>query len=265
MTRIHPTALVDPGAELADDVSVGAYSIIGPQVRIGAGTTVGHHVVLDGVTSIGRDNRIWHYASLGGPPQDKKYAGEPTRLEIGDRNTIREFSTFNTGTAQDVGVTRLGDDNWMMAYTHLAHDCQVGNHTIFANNAQIAGHVHVGDWVILGAFTAVHQFVHLGAHSMTAMGSILLQDLPPFVMAAGNPVAPHGINSEGLKRRGFSPAIINAIRSAYKTLYKAGLGLADATTAIEAAGAAASTDAATQSHLALLAGFLRTSTRGIVR
>ena len=191
-------------------------------------------------------------------PQDKKYANEPTRLEIGDRNTIREFCTFNRGTEQDAGITRLGNDNWIMAYVHLAHDCQVGNNTIFANNAQLAGHVHVGDWAILGGFTAVHQFVRIGAHSMTAMGSALLQDLPPYVMAAGNTAAPHGINSEGLKRRGFSAEAVNAIRRAYKTLYKSGLKLDEARAAIAAETVAVP-------ELALLERFLAQAGRGIVR
>ena len=262
MARIHASALVDPAAELDDNVDIGAYTVVGPGVRIGAGTSVGHHVVLDGLTTIGRDNRIAHFVSLGGPPQDKKYANEPTRLEIGDRNVIREFCTFNTGTVQDGGVTRLGNDNWMMAYTHLAHDCQVGDHTIFANNAQIAGHVVVGDWVILGAYTAVHQFVQIGAHAMTGMGTILLQDVPPFVMASGNSAAPHGINSEGLKRRGFTPAEISAIRAAYKTLYKSGATLAQA---IETISAHAAEESAVAPHLETLLAFLKSSTRGIVR
>jgi UDP-N-acetylglucosamine acyltransferase len=189
---------------------------------------IGPHVVLAGHTRIGRDNRIFQFCSIGEQPQDKKYAGEPTRLEIGDRNTIREFCTFNCGTAQDAGVTRLGDDNWIMAYVHLAHDCQVGNQTIFANNAQLAGHVRVGDWAILGGFTVVHQFVRIGAHSITAMGTILLQDLPPFVMAAGNPAEPRSINAEGLKRRGYSADAVAAVKRAYKTLYKSGMKLDEA-------------------------------------
>ena len=265
MATIHPTAIVAAGAELDSDVSIGAYSIIGPRVRIGARSVIGPHTVIDGVTSLGCDNRVGPHVSLGGPPQDKKYRGEETRLEIGDRNTIREFSTYNTGTAQDVGVTRLGNDNWMMAYTHLAHDCQVGNNTIFANNAQIAGHVHVGDWVILGAYTAVHQFVKIGPHAMTGMGSILTQDLPPFVMASGNTAAPHGLNSEGLKRRGFTPATVTTLRNAYKTIYKSGLSLADAIAALEAQTADAATEAETRPHLAALVAFLRASSRGIVR
>ena len=254
--NIHPTALVDPGARLDEGIEVGAYTVIGAGVEIGAGTKVGPHVVIEGPTRIGRDNRIWQFASLGAAPQDKKYAGEPTTLEIGDRNTIREFCTFNRGTAQDAGATRVGDDNWIMAYVHIAHDCQVGNQTIFANNAQLAGHVHVGDWTILGGFTVVHQFVRIGAHSMTGMGTILLQDLPPYVMANGNPSAPHGINSEGLKRRGFSPEAIAAIKRAYKTLYRSGLKLDEAAAVIAAEP---------QAELAVLSGFLATAGRGIIR
>jgi len=258
---IHPTALVDAGARLGENVTVGAYSVIGADVEIGVGTWVGPHVVINGPTRIGRDNNIFQFSSLGEMPQDKKYAGEPTRLEIGDRNTIREFCTFNRGTAQDAGVTRVGNDNWIMAYVHLAHDCQIGDHTIFANNAQLAGHVHVGDWAILGGFTVVHQFVRIGAHCITGMGSILLQDVPPFITAAGNPVAPHGINSEGLKRRGYAPDTIAGLRRAYKTLYRSGHKLEDAVAAIAA-------EAQTQGDLApltVLSDFLAAPGRGIIR
>jgi UDP-N-acetylglucosamine acyltransferase len=257
-TQIHPTAIVDPGARLGENVAIGAYAVIGAGVEIGDGTTVGPHAVIEGPTTIGRDNRIYQFASLGAAPQDKKYAGEPTRLEIGDRNTIREFCTFNRGTTQDAGTTRIGDDNWLMAYVHIAHDCVVGNQTIFANNAQIAGHVHVGDWAILGGFTVVHQFVRIGAHAITGMGTILLQDVPPYVMANGNPSAPHGINAEGLKRRGFSPEAIAALRRAYKTLYRGGLKLEEASAAIAAA-------AKEEAALAPLAEFLAAPGRGIVR
>ena len=256
--EIHPSALVDPAARIDKGVTIGAYSIVGANVEIGANTVVGPHVVIDGHTRIGADNRIFQFCSIGAAPQDKKYAGEPTRLEIGDRNTIREFCTFNCGTSQDAGVTRLGDDNWIMAYVHLAHDCQVGSHTIFANNAQLAGHVHVGDWAILGGFTVVHQFVRIGAHSMTAMGTILLQDLPPYVTAAGNTAEPHGTNSEGLKRRGFSAEGIAAIRRAYKTIYKSGLKMEEATAAIAA-------EVRTHPELSILADFLARPGRGIVR
>jgi UDP-N-acetylglucosamine acyltransferase len=225
---IHPTAIVHSGARLAADVEVGAYSMIGEHVEVGEGSWIGAHVVLDGHTRIGRRNRIWHSSSIGAPPQDKKYAGEPTGVEIGDGNTIREYVTINRGTAQDVGVTRVGNENWIMAYVHFAHDCQVGSHTIFANLSQLAGHVTVGDWAIFGASTLVHQFVHIGAHAFTGMGTYLPQDLPPFVTAAGNMAKPYGINKEGLKRRGFSPEAIAGLKRAYKTLYRKGLGLEDA-------------------------------------
>jgi UDP-N-acetylglucosamine acyltransferase len=255
---IHPTAIVHPAARLGRGVAVGPYSIIGEHVEIGDDSVIGPHVVVAGHTKIGCGNRIFQFCSIGEQPQDKKYAGEPTRLEIGDRNTIREFCTFNCGTAQDAGVTRMGNDNWIMAYVHLAHDCQVGNQTIFANNAQLAGHVHVGDWAILGGFTVVHQFVRIGTHSITAMGTILFQDLPPFVMAAGNPAVPRSINAEGLKRRGFSGSTVTAVKRAYKNLYKSGMKLDDARAGIEA-------EAATVPELALLAGFLATPGRGIIR
>ena len=255
---IHPTAIVHPGAKLGPGVGVGAYSIIGAQVELGANTQVAPHVVIDGRTRIGADNRISPFCSLGAAPQDKKYAGEPTALEVGDGNTIREFCTFNCGTAQDAGVTRLGNDNWIMAYVHLAHDCQVGDQTVFANNAQLAGHVRVGNFAILGGFTAVHQFVAIGAHSITAIGTILLQDLPPYVMAAGNTAKPYGINSEGLKRRGFGPASVAAIKAAYKTLYKSGLTLDQAREAI-------AVQSGSHPEVGLFLDFLRDSRRGIVR
>ena len=255
---IHPTAIVHPGAKLGPGVSVGAYSVIGEQVELGANTQVGPHVVIDGRTRIGADNLISPFCSLGAAPQDKKYTGEPTALEVGDRNTIREFCTFNRGTAQDAGVTRLGNDNWIMAYVHLAHDCQVGDRTVFANNAQLAGHVRVGDFAILGGFTVVHQFVSIGAHSITALGTILLQDLPPYVTAAGNTARPYGINSEGMKRRGFAPDAVAAIKTAYKTLYKSGLTLDQAKDALAA-------QAGLHAEVGLFLDFLRDSRRGIVR
>ena len=254
----HPTAIIHPDAKLADDVEVGAYTIIGEHVEIGAGTLVGPHVVIDGHTRIGQNNHIFQFSSLGAIPQDKKYAGEPTRLEIGDDNIIREFCTFNLGTLQDGGVTRVGNNNWIMAYVHLAHDCQIGNHTIFANNAQLAGHVLVDDYAILGGFTVVHQFVQIGAHVITGMGTILLQDLPPYVTASGNPATPHGINSEGLKRRGFNSPAIMAIKRAYKSLYKSGLSLEEAKELIRS-------QTGEHPELDLLAEFLARSERGIVR
>jgi UDP-N-acetylglucosamine acyltransferase len=220
VSAIHPTAVIDPRAQLDTSVTVGPYSLIGPNVKVGAGTTIGAHCVIEGHTTIGRDNRIFQFSSLGAIPQDKKYAGEPCELVIGDRNTIREFCTFNIGSPGDVGMTRVGDDNWIMAYVHLAHDCQVGNHTIFANNSQLAGHVNVSDWVILGGFTVVHQFVRLGAHSMTAMCSLLFADLPPFVMCQGQPASARTMNFEGLRRRGFSPERLAGVKAMHKALYR---------------------------------------------
>lgn len=263
MANIHATAIVDPKAQLDDDVEVGAYSIIGPNVVIGSGTKVGPHVVIQGHTTIGRENTFFQFSSIGAAPQDKKYRNEPTRLEIGDRNTIREFCTFNLGTSQDVGVTRLGNDNWIMAYVHLAHDCQVGNHTIFANNAQLAGHVHVGDWVILGGFSNIHQFCKIGAHAMLGMSTSLTQDVPPFVLVTGNPASPHGVNIEGLKRRGFTREAIHAVRDAYKLVYRSGLTLEEAKAALAKEEASASVDAAP--HLRATREFLEQATRGIVR
>jgi len=233
MPAIHPTAIVHDGAQLAAEVAVGPYSIVGPGVELGEGTWIGAHVVLDGRARIGRRNRIFHFASIGAPPQDKKYAGEDTAVEIGDGNVIREYVTINRGTALDAGVTRVGSDNWIMAYVHFAHDCQIGSHTIFANACQLAGHVTVGDWAVFGATTLVHQFVHIGAHAFTGMGTYLPQDLPPFVTAAGNMARPYGINSEGLKRRGFSPETINGLKQAYRTLYRRGLGLEEARRELE--------------------------------
>lgn len=256
--KIHPTALIDPKAELDDSVEVGPYAVIGPDVEIGAGTVVGPHTVIKGPTRIGRDNRIAQFASLGEAPQDKKYKGEPTRLEIGDRNLVREFCTFNRGTVQDAEVTRLGSDNWIMAYVHIAHDCQVGSNIVMANNAQIAGHVHVGDYAVLGGMTGVHQFVHVGAHSITAAGTVLLQDLPPYVMAGGNVAKPYGINAEGLKRRGFTAEKIAEIKRAYKTLYKSGLSFDEARVRIAEA-------VAVHPELQIMVDFLATATRGIIR
>ena len=256
--EVHASAIVDRRARLAERVSVGPFSVIGPQVEVGEGTWIGAHVVLDGRLRIGRDNKIFHFASLGAPPQDKKYKGEDTAVEIGDGNTIREYVTINRGTAQDVGTTRLGNDNWVMAYVHFAHDVQIGNHTIFANACQLAGHVTVGDWAIFGATTLVHQFVHIGAHAFTGMGTYLPQDLPPFVTAAGNMAKPYGINSEGLRRRGFAAEDIAALKRAYRTLYRSGLALADARAQLQAQSAECR-------HVRALVEFLDRSKRGIIR
>ena len=226
--RIHATALIDSSAQLDSSVTVGPYSIIGPHVRIGPGTTIGAHCVIENHTTIGADNQIFQFNSLGGVPQDKKYAGEPCELVIGDRNTIREFCTFNIGSPGDGGFTRIGNDNWIMAYVHVAHDCMVGNHTIFANNTTLGGHVHIGDWVILGGFTGEHQFVRLGAHSFTAVSSVLLADLPPFVMCQGQPAKARSMNFEGLRRRGFSAERIGAVKAMHKALYRDNLTLEQA-------------------------------------
>lgn len=262
MIRIHPTAIVDPKAQLDESVEVGAYSVIGPDVTIGARTKVGPHVVIEGHTTIGRDNHIFQFSSLGAAPQDKKYKGEPTGLEIGDRNTIREFCTFNTGTVQDAGVTRIGSDNWIMAYVHISHDSHLGNNLILANNATLGGHVHLGDWVFLGGMTTVHQFCHIGAHAMTAFTAAVTQDVPPFVTAAGNRAVPAGINSEGLKRRGFTPEQIAAIKRAYKLIYRSGLSLEEAKAALAAEEVK---DVGAAPHVRLLREFLENSTRGIIR
>jgi len=255
---IHATALVDSGARIGANVEIGPYSIIGADVEIGDNTVIGSHVVIKGHTRIGRENRIFQFCSLGEVPQDKKYAGEPTRLEIGDRNTIREFCTFNLGTVQDAGATRIGDDNWIMAYVHIAHDCQVGNKTTFANNAQLAGHVVVDDWAILGGYTGVHQFCRVGAHVMTAVGTVVLQDVPPYLMAAGNTATPYGINVEGLKRRGFTAESLSALKRAYRTLYKSGLLLEEAKVKL-------AEEAKTQPDVQRFVDFLAVSKRGIIR
>ena len=233
MARIHPTALVDPAARLHESVEVGAYSIVGPHVQIGEGSTIGSHSVIEGHTTIGRDNRIFSHVSLGAAPQDKKYAGEPTQLVLGDRNTVREFCTFNTGTVSGGGITSVGHDNLFMAYVHLAHDCHIGSHTIFANNSQRAGHGEVGDWVILGGFTVVRQFIRLGAHSFTAMCALLFADLPPYVTCQGQPADARTVNAEGLRRRGFSPERIAAVRAMYRLLYRQGLSLQEAQAAMQ--------------------------------
>ncbi|MDI1309378.1 MAG: acyl-ACP--UDP-N-acetylglucosamine O-acyltransferase [Methylotenera sp.] len=256
--KIHPTAIIDATAELDSSVEIGPYSIIGAKVRIDSGTRVAGHVIINGPTTIGKNNHIFQYSSLGEAPQDKKYRDEPTLLEIGDNNTIREFCTFNRGTIQDKGTTKIGSDNWIMAYVHIAHDCDVGNHTILANNSSLAGHVDIHDHAILGGFTLIHQFCKVGSHVITAVGSVVFKDIPPYVTAAGYDAKPHGINAEGLKRRGFSADSILQIKRAYKALYRNGLTLDEAK--IELA-----TMQATTPEISLLTDFLNVSTRGIVR
>jgi UDP-N-acetylglucosamine acyltransferase len=261
MSRIHASAIVDRAAELDHDVEVGPFSVIGAGVTIGSACRIGPHVVIQGPTTIGRSNTFHSFASIGGPPQDKKYRGEPTSLEIGDGNTFREGVTVNRGTAQGGGLTRIGRDNWVMAYVHIAHDCQVGDHTIFANTTNLAGHVEVGDWAILGGCTQVHQFCKIGAHAMTGAGTVVLHDIPPFVMASGNSASAHGINTEGLRRRGFGADRIQALRRAYKILYKTGLTLESAREEISAGPA----EEDARGDWALLADFLSRVSRGIVR
>ena len=255
---IDARAVISPQAELAADVSVGPFSVIGPQVRIGARTVIGPHAVVNGPTTIGSDNHIFQFASIGDAPQDKKYRGEPTRLEIGDRNVFRESCTVNRGTTHDKGVTRIGDDNLFMAFAHVAHDCVVGNQTVFANCAALGGHVEIGDWVILGGLTAVHQFSKIGAHAFLAGGTIVRGAVPPYVMAAGNPAAPHAVNSEGLKRRGFSEEQIRRVRDAYRILYRSDLKLA-------AALAKLAPLAEAHAEIRVFVDFLHASARSLVR
>ncbi|MFM1881175.1 MAG: acyl-ACP--UDP-N-acetylglucosamine O-acyltransferase [Pseudomonadota bacterium] len=261
--RIHPTALIDPRAAIDSTVVIGPYAVVGPHAQIGPGCQIHAFAQVIGHTVVGADTVIHSHAVVGGIPQDKKYKGEPTRLEIGSRNTIRESCTINCGTAQDKGVTRLGDDNWIMAYVHIAHDCQVGSHTIMANATQLAGHVSVGDWAILGGITGVHQFVRIGAHAMTGAGTTLLQDLPPYVMSSGNPAAPHGLNTEGLRRRGFSADTLAGLKKAYRLVYKSGLGLAEAAEAVQSLAADFSAEG--QAALMVLGEFIAMPGRGIVR
>ncbi len=259
---VHATALVDPAAELADGVQVGPFCVIGAGVRIGEGTSIGAHCVIEGPTTIGRGNRIGSHNALGIAPQDKKYAGEPTELVIGDGNTIFQFCTFSRGTAQDGGVTRVGDDNWIMAYVHLAHDVQLGSHTILANNATLAGHVHVDDWAIIGGLSGIHQFCHIGAHVMTGFQSHVSQDVPPYMTVSGNPLSVHGYNAEGLRRRGFGKERIGLVKQLHKLLYREGLTLDAAKAAIAALkGTVEGGDA----DVDRLLDFLAASTRGIVR
>lgn len=262
MTLIHPTAIVDPQAEIDSTVSIGPYTVIGPDVSIGAGTVVAAHCVIEGRTTIGRDNHIFQFNSLGAIPQDKKYAGEATGLVIGDHNTIREFCTFNLGVPAAGGVTRVGSHNWIMAYTHIAHDCQVDDHTTLANNTTLGGHVHLADWVTVGGLVGIHQFVKVGAHAMVGFASAVSQDVPPFMMVDGNPLAVRGINTVGLKRRDFSAARIGAVKQMHRLLYRQGKTLEDAREAILALGTDEPVAAA---DVALMSAFLTGATRGIAR
>jgi UDP-N-acetylglucosamine acyltransferase len=255
---IDARAIVSPQAQLAEDVSVGPFSIVGPGVQIGPRTVIGPHAVVNGPTTIGADNRIFQFASIGDAPQDKKYQGEPTRLEIGDRNVFRESCTINRGTTHDKGVTRIGHDNLFMAFSHVAHDCVVGSNTVFANCASLGGHVEIGDWAILGGLTAVHQFARIGAHAFLGGGSILSRDVPPYVMVAGNPAVPHAVNAEGLKRRGFSEEQIRNIREAYRILYRSELKLADALARLVPLAQA-------QPEIRVFVDFMQSSTRSLVR
>jgi len=256
--RIHPTAVIADSAVIADDVEVGPYTVIGEDVEIGPGSRVEGHVVINGPTVIGKDNHIYQFSSVGDDPQDKKYRGERTSLEIGDGNTIREYCTVSRGTIQDQGVTTIGDDNWIMAYVHIAHDCRVGSHTIFANNATLAGHVHVGDYAIFAGFTGAHQFCHIGAHAFLGMYAGTSRDVPAYTMIGGQPPSPKGINSEGLKRRGFSAEQLRNIKNAYRIVYRSGLKLAEAITELESI-------VADQPELDIFVESLKTSERGILR
>lgn len=255
---IHPTAIVDGRAKLAAGVTVGPYTIVDGDVEVGEGTTIGAHNVITGHTRIGKGNRIFHFCSIGEENQDKKYRGEPTRVTIGDRNVIREYVSINRGTVQGHADTRIGHDNWFMAYCHVAHDCVVGDNVVFANNATLAGHVEIGDWVILAGFVGVHQYVKIGPHVMAGISSVITQDVPPYLMVAGNPCSPHGINSIGLSRRGFSPEAVTALKRAYKTLYRSGLSLADARAELDR-------QAASVAEVRPFAEFLGRSKRGILR
>ena len=255
---IHKTAIISKSADIADDVEIGPYSIIGDKVRIGRGTRIASHVVINGPATIGEENRIYQFCSIGDDAQDKKYAGEETRLEIGDRNTIREYCTINRGTAQDEGITTLGNDNWILAYVHIAHDCRVGSYTIFSNNATLAGHVHVGDWVIFAGFSGAHQFCHVGAHSFLGMFAGTSRDVPAYTMVAGQPATIRGINTEGLKRRNFTPAQISNIKNAYRIVYRKGMKLTEAIAEVEEL-------AKTQPELEIFAKSLHTSDRGLLR
>jgi UDP-N-acetylglucosamine acyltransferase len=262
MSNIHPTAIVDPKARIDPTAAIGPYAVIGPDVKVGAGTTIGAHCVVEGRTTIGRDNRLFQFSSIGAIPQDKKFGGESCELVIGDRNTIREFCTFNIGSPGGGAVTRIGDDNWIMAYTHIAHDCQIGHHVTMANNATLGGHVEVGDWVTVGGLTGIHQFVKVGAHAMLGFQSAVSQDVPPFMLVDGNPLAVRGFNVVGLRRREFSAARIAAVKQMHKLLYREGKTLEQARAAIEALAPEMPEAAA---DVAMMSGFLAAATRGIAR
>lgn len=262
VAEIHPTAIIAAGAVLDDNVSVGPYSVIGENVHLGAGTTVGSHCVIDGHTKVGPNNTFYRFCSIGGIPQDKKYAGEDTALEIGAGNTFREFVTVNIGTEQDIGTTRLGDDNWIMSYVHIAHDCQLGSHIVIANSVQLAGHIHIGDWAVIGGLSAIHQFVHIGAHAMVGGTSSIRQDIPPYMIGAGDPFRPVGINSEGLSRRGFSDHEVKLLKESYKILYRRKFNTAEAILELEKLHTEQSQGS---SAVQVLIDFLKASSRGIVR
>ena len=258
MSNIAATAIVSPKAELAADVTVGAYAVIGDNVQIGAGTWVGPHAVINGPTTLGAANRVFQFASIGDAPQDLKYKGEPTRLEIGDRNVFREFTTMNRGTVQGGGITTIGSDNLFMAYTHVAHDCHVGNRCVMANYATLGGHAELGDWVIMGGYSGIHQFTKVGAHAFLGNNAAVTRDVPPYIMAVGSPAVPHSINSEGLKRRGFTPEQIRNLKNAYRVLYRSDLKLADAVEELKSR-------VSTQPELRIFVDFIGESTRSLVR
>ena len=262
MANIHPTALVDPAAVLDATVTVGPYAVIGPQVRIGAGTKVGSHCVIEGRTIIGRDNVFYQFSSIGAMPQDMSHKGELTELRIGDRNTIREFCTLNTGTLKEEGVTRIGSDNWIMAYVHVAHDVRVGDRVVMANGVTLAGHVHIGDWAFIGGLSGVHQFVHVGAHAMIGFQAHVAQDVPPFMVAEGNPMALRAVNLTGLKRRDFTPGQITAIRDMHKALYRKSQTLEQARAEIDAMRG---DDARVNGDIDTMLEFIASGTRGLVR
>ncbi|HET7811878.1 MAG TPA: acyl-ACP--UDP-N-acetylglucosamine O-acyltransferase [Steroidobacteraceae bacterium] len=258
MSGVDPRAIVSPKAELAAGVTVGAYAVIGDDVKVGAGSWIGPHAVVEGPTTLGENNKVYQFASIGGPPQDLKYKGEPTRLEIGDRNVFREFTTMNRGTVTGGGATVIGNDNLFMAYTHVAHDCHVGNRCVMANYATLGGHVHLGDWVIMGGYSGVHQFTKVGPHAFLGNNAAVTRDVPPYVMAVGSPAVPHSINSEGLKRRGFTPEQIRNLKNAYRVLYRSDMKLADAVEELKSR-------ATTQPELRIFVDFIGESTRSLVR